>query len=70
MADAADYRSKAEECVLRAKQATDDFHRKNFQQLAAMWTEMADKAEGRASTNGEVTERETLDDALATIRNA
>jgi hypothetical protein len=35
-----------------------------------MWTEMADKAEGRVTSNDDVSDRETLDDALATIRNA
>ncbi len=69
MADAADYRKRAEDCARRADEAHDDYHRKNFQHLATMWAEMADKAEGRAAADKEVTERETLDDALATIRN-
>ena len=51
--------------------AADDFHRNNFRQLAAMWTEMADKTDGRTGgTTEEFSERETIDDAIATIRNA
>jgi hypothetical protein len=69
MADAADYRRKAEDCVRLAEQAADDFHRRNFQQLAAMWSEMADKAEGRVVALNEAADDETLNDALATIRN-
>jgi hypothetical protein len=42
------YRMRADECVQRARDAQDEFHRKNFQQLAAMWAEMADKVESRA----------------------
>jgi hypothetical protein len=72
---AADYRRRAEDCAKRAADAQDDFHRKNFSQLAAMWTEMADKTEGRAAAaeiveRAERAERQAIDDALATIKNA
>ncbi len=41
------YRLRAEECARRAREAHDEFHKKNFTQLARMWSEMADKAEAR-----------------------
>lgn len=62
---AAGYRMRAEDCARRAQEAQDEYHRKNFEQLAAMWSEMADKAESReAQQKGEV------DSALATIKMA
>ena len=76
MSGASLYRRRAEDCLLRASQSGDDFHRKNFSELAAMWTEMADKAEGRetsarkAEEAKKIAEKKLLDDALATIRNA
>lgn len=66
---AEDYRAKAADCLRRAGEAGDDYHRKNFEQLAAMWSEMAAKAENRAVA-GEAAEREALSDALSTIQNA
>lgn len=63
MIHAADYRMRAEACARRAAEAQDDYHRKNFQQLAVMWTEMADKAEGR------IPQRD-VEDAIETIRRA
>lgn len=65
MIHAAGYRMRAEDCARRARAAKDDYHRKNFQQLAEMWAEMADKAESR-----EAAEKRVLDDALATIHIA
>jgi hypothetical protein len=76
MIHAADYRAKAEVCARRAEEAQDEFHRKNFQQLAAMWSEMADKAESRGAIAPDADEQPDSDDqkalneALATIRNA
>ena len=75
MIHAADYRRRAEDCAKRAEDAQDEFHRKNFSQLSAMWTEMADKTEGRAAAaeiaeQAERAERQTVEDALATIKNA
>ncbi len=48
MIHAADYRRRAEDCATRARDAQDEFHRRNFLELATMWAEMADKTEGRA----------------------
>lgn len=59
------YRMRAEDCTRRAQEARDDFHRKNYQQLAQMWAEMADKAERRA-----ISERREVEDAVQTIRLA
>lgn len=70
MIPAADYRAKAADCARRADEAQDDYHRKNFQALAIMWTEMADKAEGRAAFTAPVVERDEVEQALATIRDA
>jgi hypothetical protein len=80
MIHAADYRRRAEDCARRANEAQDDFHRKNFSQLAAMWAEMADKADGRAEfverlskrkpVEKKSTDQNAVEDALATIRNA
>jgi hypothetical protein len=84
MIHAADYRRRAEDCARQAKEAQDEFHRKNFSQLAAMWAEMAEKADGRADVVSQMREREAaeriaerktheqkaIDDALATIKNA
>jgi len=75
MIHAVDYRRRAEDCAKRAEEAQDEFHRKNFSQLAAMWTEMANKAEGRAAAaeiaeRAERDERQAIDEALATIKNA
>lgn len=72
MVNAATYRRRAEDCATRAREAQDDYHRKNFAELAAMWTEMADKAEGReqfAVDAQKLAEKKLIDDALATIRN-
>jgi hypothetical protein len=65
MFQVAAYRMRAEDCARRAKEAQDEFHRKNFQQLAAMWAEMADKAERRAAL-----ESREVDEAVETIRLA
>ena len=70
MIHAADYRAKAEDCARRAKEAQDDYHRKNFLELAAMWSEMADKADGRMPAGRERTEEDAVGEALATIKNA
>jgi len=84
MIHAADYRRRAEDCARQAKEAQDEFHRKNFSELAAMWAEMAEKADGRAAVVERMYEREaeervaerkaaeqkTIDDALTTIKNA
>jgi hypothetical protein len=75
MIHAADYRAKAADCARRAEEAQDDYHRKNFSQLAAMWSEMADKAEGRVAPLEDIREARTpgenaVEDALATIKNA
>jgi hypothetical protein len=72
MIHAVDYRRRAEDCAKQAEEAQDEFHRKNFSQLAAMWTEMADKTEGRAAAAevAERAERQAVDEALATIKNA
>lgn len=75
MIHAADYRAKAADCARRAAEAQDDYHRKNFSQLAAMWSEMADKAEGRVAPLEDIREARTpaenaVEDALATIKNA
>lgn len=84
MVYAAAYRRRAEDCAQRAKEAQDDFHRKNFSELAVMWAEMADKADVRAEVVEKMYEREAqeraaarkaleqkaLDEALATIKNA
>jgi hypothetical protein len=59
------YRMRADECTQRAREAQDEFHRKNFQQLAAMWAEMADKAESRALQS-----RRDAQAAVQTIRLA
>ncbi len=69
MAEAADYRNKAQHCLQLAEQAADDFHRKNFLQLAAMWSEMASKAESRRVADPALDDREVIDEALETIRN-
>ena len=67
---------RAEHCARLAEQATDDYHRKNFQQLAAMWTEMAQKAESReaavedAREENDFDDPKAIEDALETIRNA
>ncbi len=63
MIHAEDYRMRARACARRAAEAQDDYHRKNFQQLAMMWTEMADKAEGRIPQS-------EVEDAIETIRRA
>lgn len=65
MIRAADYRARAEHCARSAKAAQDDYHRKNFQKLAEMWSEMAAKAESR-----ERSEQRRVEEALATIRHA
>jgi hypothetical protein len=65
MIHAADYRRRAEDCAKRADEAQDDYHRKNFSQLATMWSEMASKAESRSSST-----QSEIDDALATIQRA
>jgi hypothetical protein len=65
MIHAADYRRRAEDCARRADEAQDDYHRKNFSQLATMWGEMANKAESR-----EASVQSEIDDALATIQRA
>jgi hypothetical protein len=80
MIHAADYRAKAADCARRAEEAQDNYHRKNFRELATMWSEMADKAEGRVANVEGMPEREdderrpadqkAIDDALATIKNA
>lgn len=70
MIQAADYRRRAEDCARQAEEAQDEYHRKNFSELAAMWSEMADKADGRIAGGYERADEETLDDALATIKNA
>lgn len=70
MPDAADYRLKALECARRASEAGDDFHRKNYQQLADMWFEMARKADERAGISSGASDQKDVDEALATIRNA
>jgi hypothetical protein len=68
---AADYRAKAADCARRAEEAQDDYHRKNFQALAVMWSEMADKAEGRAASGADArTGHDEIADALDTIKNA
>ncbi len=64
MIQAEDYRARAEHCARLANEAQDDYHRKNFQQLADMWFEMAAKSEGRT------VEQREVDDALATIQRA
>ncbi len=74
MIQAADYRRRAEDCARRAEEAQDDYHRQNFQQLADMWNDMADKAEIRAplvahlaaGSSGE--DVKALSEALETIR--
>jgi len=65
---AADYRAKAEDCARRAAEAQDEYHRKNFQALAAMWFEVAAKVEGRSGTEPAAAARNEINDALATIR--
>lgn len=70
MADAADYRNRAMDCARRASEAGDEFHRKNYLQLADMWSEMARKADERAGITSENTDQEEVIDALATIREA
>jgi hypothetical protein len=72
MIHAAGYRAKAADCARRAEEAQDDYHRKNFVQLAEMWTEMADKAENRdaGADDGTRDDQSAVDEALATIRNA
>jgi len=77
MLAAADYRERAEDCLRLAEQAGDDYHRKNYQQLATMWSEMAQKAitrEGIVSPDSASPDSEGIDaalhDALATIKNA
>lgn len=76
MSGASLYRRRAEDCRLRASQATDEFHRRNFRELAEMWTEMAEKTESRealalrAEEAKQIAEKKLLDDALETIRNA
>jgi hypothetical protein len=65
MIHAADYRMRAEDCARKAAEAKDDYHRKNFQQLAVMWTEMAEKVEGRG-----LVAHNDIEDALATIESA
>jgi hypothetical protein len=70
MIHAADYRAKAEDCARRAREAQDEYHRKNFLELAAMWSEMADKADGRVAVGSERADEEAVDEALATIKNA
>jgi hypothetical protein len=70
MIHAADYRAKAADCARRAEDAQDDYHRKNFLELAAMWSEMAAKAEGRIASDAEPANGQVLDDALATIKDA
>lgn len=72
MLGAADYRKRAEDCLRLAEQAGDEYHRKNYQQLATMWSEMAQKAmnrEGITSSDPDVIDS-ALHDALATIKNA
>lgn len=59
MIRAADYRARAEHCARSAKAAQDDYHRKNFQKLAEMWSEMAAKAESR-----ERSEQRRVEEAL------
>lgn len=68
MIQAADYRARAEDCARRASEAQDEYHRKNFQALAVMWSEMADKVEGRTGATAATPDQ--IDDALATIRDA
>jgi hypothetical protein len=65
MIQAADYRRRAEDCAQKASEAQDDYHRNNYQQLADMWREMAEKSEGRDAFT-----RDEVDDALATIQGA
>lgn len=70
MIQAADYRARARDCARRAEEAQDDYHRKNFEQLAAMWTEMAHKAEGRPVSEAGEADAQTTGGALDTIKNA
>jgi hypothetical protein len=79
MIHAADYRRRAEDCAERAKEAQDDFHRKNFSELAAMWNEMAEKADGRAALAERLSQQKAsepgsadqnaVDDAIETIKS-
>ncbi len=70
MIQAADYRARAEDCARRASEAQDEYHRNNFQALAVMWSEMADKVEGRTGATAAAATPDEIDDALATIRDA
>ncbi|MBS4082168.1 MAG: hypothetical protein KGZ73_01330 [Rhizobiales bacterium] len=70
MIQAADYRARAEDCARRASEAQDEYHRKNFQALAVMWSEMADKVEGRTGAGTAAATPDEIDEALATIREA
>jgi len=70
MIQAEDYRAKAEDCARRASEAQDEYHRKNFRELAAMWFEMAEKAERRGGVSAPETAQDEIADALATIRDA
>ncbi len=68
---AADYRAKAADCARRAEEAQDDYHRKNFEQLALMWSEMAEKADERAASGVDAGNgHDEIADALDTIKNA
>jgi hypothetical protein len=72
---AAQYRQRAEDCARKALDAQDEFHKRNFSELAAMWAEMADKAEGRRVFIEEMDkrafeEKKALTDALTIIQQA
>jgi hypothetical protein len=58
MVSAAEYRERADECSRKARESTDDYHKKNFARLAKMWSDMASKTEARAEFSTTLSEIE------------
>lgn len=58
MVSAAEYRRRAEECSLKAREATDEYHKKNYGRLANMWSDMASKTASRTEFSATLSELE------------
>ncbi len=58
MVSAAEYRQRADECSRKAREATDDYHKKNYARLATMWSDMASKTDSRKEFSARLSEIE------------
>jgi hypothetical protein len=64
MISAEEYRLRAEQCHRLAEMATDDYHKKNYQRLAKLWTETAHKIEDREEFSSTLA---SIEDPSATL---